>query len=243
MKWIKICGVTRAEDATAIVRSGADAIGFNFFPGSKRYISIATARKLVAATSPAEADAPSVDRVGVFVNADAEVIYRTIQETGLNVLQIHGDETPEQVAKIHHRCPETAVIRAFRVAPQNIEKTLEEIDRLTQIVPLAAVLLDAFVPGEFGGTGITVDPLVLQHYSTQQRPGLILAGGLNPENVASATDHVAVWGIDTASGVESTAGIKDAALVDQFIRAARAAEIADNHLTQPIRIGGSIRGS
>ncbi|MEZ6033006.1 MAG: phosphoribosylanthranilate isomerase [Planctomycetaceae bacterium] len=241
--WIKICGVTRAEDVAAIVRSGADAIGFNFYPGSRRYISIAAARKLVAATRLARTDAPPVDRVGVFVNADAEVIHRTIQETELNVLQIHGDETIEQIAEIHRRCPETAVIRAFRVAPQNIEKTLEEIDRLTLSVPLAAVLLDALVPGEFGGTGITVDPLVLQRYSMQQRPGLILAGGLNPKNVSSATEHVAVWGIDTASGVESAAGIKDAAMVDQFIRAARAAEIADNHLTQPIRIGGSIRGS
>ncbi len=241
--WIKICGVTRVEDVAAVVRSGADAIGFNFFPGSKRYISIAAAQKLVAATRLAEIDTPPVDRVGVFVNANAEVIHRTIQETGLNVLQIHGDETIEQIAEIHRRCPETAVIRAFRVAPGNIENTLDEIDKLTQIVPLAAVLLDAFVPGEFGGTGIAVDPMVLQRYLMQPRPGLILAGGLNPENVASATEHVAVWGIDTASGVESAAGIKDAAIVHRFIRAARAAEIAGNRLTQRIRIGGSTRGS
>ena len=109
----------------------------------------------------------------------------------------------------------------FESILRTLERTLNDVDRLTGIVPLAAALLDAFVPGEFGGTGVTVDPAILQQYAMRQRPRLILSGGLNPDNVASLADHAAVWGIDTASGVESSAGIKDAARVCKFVNAAR----------------------
>lgn len=234
--WIKICGVTRSEDVSMVVNSGADAIGINFFPGSKRFVSLAAARMLANAARPAEFPALPVDLVGVFVNADAKTVRRTVQDVGLNVIQIHGDETDEQIAEIHHLCPDTPIIRAFRVDPQDMERTLNDVDRLSRIVPLAAALLDAFVPGVFGGTGITVDPVILQQYAMRQRPRLILSGGLNPDNVASLADHAAVWGIDTASGVESSAGIKDAARVSRFINAARALETVTGGLTRSVRM-------
>ena len=171
------------------------------------------------------------------MNADAETVRSAVQNVGLNVIQIHGNETAEQIAEIHRLCPGTPVIRAFRVDPQNMERTLIDVDRLTEIVPLAAALLDAFVPGEFGGTGVTIDPAILQQYAMRQRPRLILSGGLNPDNVASLADHAAVWGIDTASGVESSAGIKEAARVCKFVNAARALEGVTGGSPHGVRIG------
>ena len=220
--WIKICGVTRIEDVSAVLNSGADAIGFNFFPGSKRFVSIATACILVEAARHVAGDVPLVDLVGVFVNAEAEAVRRTVLNVGLNVIQIHGDETAEQVVEIHRLLPDTPLIRAFRVDPISTERTLIDIDRVSELVPLAAILLDTFVPGEFGGTGVTLDRRVLDGYALKQRPQLILAGGLTPENVAAFADHAAVWGIDTASGVEVSPGKKDADRVYEFARAARA---------------------
>ena len=235
--WIKICGVTRAEDAAIVVHSGADAIGFNFFPGSKRFVSIPTARALADAARRSAVDLPLVDLVGVFVNADADAIRTAIQQVGLSVIQVHGDETTEQIAAIHRHCPGIPLIRALRVDPKDIERTLHEIDRLSAVVPLAAILLDAFVPGEFGGTGATIDLSILERCSSQQTPPLILAGGLTRQNVASVARRSTVWGIDTASGVESSPGIKDSARVYEFVNAARAAASDSGGLIHNVRIG------
>ena len=220
--WIKICGVTRTEDVLAVVHSGADAIGFNFFPQSKRFVPVATARTLAIAARQTSKDNPPVDLVGVFVNATADTVQETVEAVGLNAIQLHGDETPEQVATILRRCPSLRIIRAFRVDPQNPELTLTETDRLTAIAPVSAILLDAFVPGEFGGTGTVVDLSILPAYFAQPRPPLILAGGLTATNVASIAVHPSVWGADTASGVESSPGIKDPTLIEEFIQASRA---------------------
>lgn len=235
--WIKICGVTRAEDAATVGHSGADAMGLNFFPDSKRFVSISTARVLAEAARRTAVDLPIVDLVGVFVNAKGDAIRKTVQEVGLSVIQIHGDETAEQVAEIHRLCPDIPIVRAFRVNPKDAGHTLHEIDRLSAVVPLAAILLDAFVPGEFGGTGTTVDLSILELYGLQPRPPLILAGGLTPGNVAFVAGRATVWGIDTASGVESSPGIKDSARVYEFVNAARAAASDSGGLIHNVRIG------
>lgn len=235
--WIKICGVTRAEDAATIIHFGADAIGFNFFPDSRRFVSIPNARALAESARRSAVNLLPVDLVGVFVNAEAEAIRIAVQKVGLSVIQVHGDESVEHVTEIHRLCPDVPIVRAFRVDPKNIEHTLDDIDRLSAQVPLAAILLDAFVPGEFGGTGTTVDLSILDSYKLQQRPPLILAGGLTSKNVAFSVNDRTVWGIDTASGVESSPGIKDSARVYEFVNTARAAASDSGHLIHNVRIG------
>ena len=141
--WIKICGVTRVEDAETVVHSGADAIGFNFFPDSRRCVSIPIASALAEAARQSAVDLPLVDLVGVFVNAKADAIRTVVQEVGLSVIQVHGDETVAHVSEIHRLCPDVAIVRAFRVDLKNTEHTLNDIDRLSALVPLAAILLDA----------------------------------------------------------------------------------------------------
>jgi len=235
--WIKICGVTRTEDVATVLHSGADAIGFNFFPGSRRFISVPTARTLAEIARRSAVDVPPADLVGVFVNAEAIAVRNAVQDVGLNVIQIHGDETIEQVAEIHQLCPHVPIIRAFRVDPKDTERTMNDIDRLSAVVPLAAILLDAFVPGEFGGTGTTVDLSILQSCDLQHRPPLILAGGLTLKNVGSVAGCSTVWGIDTASGVESSPGIKDSARGHEFVKAARAATSNSDSLIRNVRIG------
>ena len=235
--WIKICGVTRAEDAATVVHSGADALGFNFFSGSRRFVSIPIARVLAEVARRSAVDLPHVDLVGVFVNAEADAIRNAVQEVGLSVIQVHGDESVEHVTEIHRLCPDIPIIRAFRVDPKNTERTLNEIDRLSALVPLSAILLDAFVPGEFGGTGTTVDLSMLESCTLRPGPPLILAGGLTPKNVASALDCPMVWGVDTASGVELSPGIKDCTQVYEFVNAARAAASESGCLIHNVRIG------
>ena len=235
--WIKICGVTRAEDAATVIHSGADAIGFNFFPDSRRFVSIPIACVLAETARQSAIHLPVVDLVGVFVNADAAAIRTAVQKVGLSVIQIHGDESVEHVTEIHRLCPDVPIVRAFRVDPNSAEHTLNDIDRLSAQVPLAAILLDAFVPGEFGGTGTTVNLSILECYTLQQRPPLILAGGLTPKNVALVVDRPIVWGIDSASGVESSPGIKDATRVYEFVNAARAAASDSERMIHNVRIG------
>lgn len=228
--WIKICGVTREVDVSTVVRAGADAIGFNFFHGSKRSVSNARANDLIQMTKRNPGNAAPLDLVGVFVNSDAQTIKSAVEETGINVIQIHGDETVEQIAEIHRLCPDIPLIRALRLHSENAERQLEEIDNMLASIPFAAILLDTFVPGEFGGTGKTLDGRILQRYMSKSRPRLILAGGLTPENVTSVQSHPVVWGIDTASGVESSPGAKDAVRVFNFIKNARQANSVDRHV-------------
>lgn len=226
--WIKICGVTRDEDVSTVTNSGVDAIGFNFFPDSKRFVSNERARGLIQLAKQFSGDASPPDFVGVFVNSKAQTIKTAVLETGINVIQIHGDETVQQIAEIHQLCPDIPLIRALRVNTENSERLLEETDFLHAEVPLAAILLDPFVPGEFGGTGKHLDLSILQAYATKPRPHLILAGGLTPENAPRIGSHAIVWGIDTASGVESSPGIKDAVRVHSFVTNVRRATTQKN---------------
>lgn len=199
---IKICGVTTAGDAATAAAAGADAIGVNLWPGSKRYVAPASARGVL------EAVPAGVLKVGVFVDAPAAEVARMIEELGLDRAQLHGDEVATDFAAFDP----ARIIRVIRV-------------RDDASFPAAAGwspalwLYDAFVDG-FGGAGVPAPwPLIARH---ARRP-FLLAGGLTPENVAAAIRATHPEGVDVASGVESGPGVKDPAKVAAFITAARAA--------------------
>lgn len=212
-EWIKICGITTTDDALMIAESGATAIGLNFFPQSKRYISPATARPI------RDAVADDIDVVGVFVNSSATKVAEIVEQVGLNVVQFHGDETPEAISQFQQACPDILVVRAFRVGDDGLGDVEQSIEDLRSAgVRLSAILLDAHVAGEYGGTGRQIDASLLQQ-RPKGWPPLILAGGLTPVTVAAAQAAVAPWGIDTASGVEDSPGVKSREKVAAFVAA------------------------
>lgn len=224
--WIKICGITRTDDAMVAMQAGVDAIGLNFFSESKRFISsdeamgIASSLREAAAVQPAQR---LPELIGVFVNAGADAIVDTVQAIGLTGVQFHGDETPEQIQLCMERLPGTKCIRALRVSADRIADCLASLTVLQRLIRPDAIVLDAFVPGQYGGTGRTVDPSVPAAWRLAPRPPLVLAGGLTPENVARVISATAPWGVDTASGVETSPGIKDHTKMRRFIEAARRA--------------------
>jgi phosphoribosylanthranilate isomerase len=198
---IKICGVTTPEDARFAAAAGADAVGINLWPRSKRYADDAAARAVVAALPP------GVLKVGVFVNAPAAEVAARVASLGLDRAQLHGDETPAEFAGLGER-----LIRVVRVRDEASFAAAEGWSP-----PL--YLYDALVDG-FGGAGVTAPwPLIAR---LARRP-FLLAGGLTPENVADAIAATRPDGVDVASGVESAPGRKDPERVRRFIEAARAA--------------------
>jgi phosphoribosylanthranilate isomerase len=206
---IKICGLTNLADAQAAVAAGADALGFMFYRPSKRFIEAADARPIIAQL-PAH-----VAKVGVFVNATEAEVREVIAATGIDTLQFHGEETPEFCASFRP----LRVWKAFRMADA-------ESLRAVRLHPDAdALLLDSHVSGSHGGTGHSFDWDLAIGAKQLGRP-VILAGGLNPENVAAAVAHVRPFGVDVSSGVESAPGQKDHAKIAAFIRNARVAEQA-----------------
>ena len=146
--WIKICGITRIEDAQAAAAAGAEAVGLNFYPGSRRFVHPDEAKEI------AEAVPPSLDVVGVFVNSSVQDVIGIVRRAQLTAVQFHGDETAESVAVFQEACPEVAVVRAFRLRTDALEQVIKSIHELRQSgVVLAAVLVDAFVADAYGGTG------------------------------------------------------------------------------------------
>ena len=205
---IKICGVTRPDDLRAAADAGADAVGFNFYPESPRYVTPATATSLVRLT-PA-----GIVSVGVFVQATAREMRAAAIRLGLQEVQWHGDG-PAPAGS----CGPYPLVASYRVqGPIDLEAIRANVARCQ----FAAVLIDAHVPGQFGGTGQTAPWHLLSGFD----PGVpvILAGGLTPENVAEAVRIVRPWGVDVASGVESSPGRKDAEKMRRFVEAVRAAE-------------------
>jgi phosphoribosylanthranilate isomerase len=224
--WIKICGITRTEDAIVAMQAGVDAIGLNCFAESKRFIPVEQSMSIAGALREAAAAQPTQrlpELIGVFVNATADAIVETVKEIGLTGVQFHGDETPEQIQLCMDRLPGTKCIRALRVSADRVADCLASLNVLQRLIRPDAVLLDAFVPGQYGGTGRTVDPSVPAAWRLAPRPPLVLAGGLTPENVARVISATAPWGVDTASGVETSPGIKDHTKMRRFIEAARQA--------------------
>jgi len=197
---VKICGVTRLEDALQAARLGADALGFNFWPGSKRFLTPAAARPMV------ERLPPFVTPVGVFVNQPEAEIRRAAEESGVRVLQLHGDEPPALCARLPF-----PVVKAVRVSAALPLDALEAY-------PVAAFLLDAPSAG-YGGSGAAFDWALAEGLAGLGP--LILAGGLTPENVAAAVRRVRPYAVDVASGVESSPGVKDVSKMARFIAAAR----------------------
>jgi len=203
---IKICGITRLEDALLAARLGADALGFNFWPGSKRFIAPAAARAIVRALPP------FVTTVGVFVDAGRDELLSAAAVSGVQVLQLHGDEPPELARSLP-----MPLLKAIRVSGP---ASLDAIDRWPGA---AGFLLDAAAPG-YGGSGLTFDWSLASEAA--RRATVLLAGGLTPDNVAGAIRAVRPFAVDVASGVESAPGLKDAERLAAFITAARAAAAA-----------------
>ena len=210
---IKICGITNIEDALAA--TGADAIGLNCFAGSPRCITRDRAAEIIAALPV------GIARVGVFVNATTDEMKRLYDELPLDLIQLHGDEPPATIAELAPR----RVLRAFRCSTANVADALAYLDRCRQFGSLpAGILVDAFHPTQFGGTGQSVDTAVVA-IIREHAPHLplVLAGGLTPENVAAAIAAARPDGVDTASGVEVSLGRKDHAKISKFVARARAA--------------------
>ena len=206
MVFIKICGITNAEDARVAIEAGADALGFNFYPRSPRYIAPAFARRII------EQLPAGVLNVGVFVNQRApEMVAQMAAEARVGAVQLHGEESPEYCRALKG----LYLIKALRVnADYSPEQVLEyESD---------AILLDAFSPTAHGGTGQVFDWAVARR-SRQLVRKLFLAGGLSPENIAEAIAAVEPYGVDACSCLEIAPGRKDALRLRAFISAARGA--------------------
>jgi len=217
MVWVKICGVRDVESARLVAECRPDAIGLNFYPGSPRAVSAEVARS-IARGLPA-----GIEAVGVFVNSAAADVAETVRSCALHRVQFHGDEPPQLLAEFHRLSPPTPIIRAWRFGPQGLRALQDYVARCQTLgVPVAAVLVDAHLPGRYGGTGVALPwDEVRCDYASRSLPPLILAGGLNADNVAAAVTSIEPWGVDVASGVESAPGVKDAELVARFVNGAR----------------------
>jgi phosphoribosylanthranilate isomerase len=202
---VKICGITRAEDAMAAVDAGAHALGFVFWPNSPRFIEPARARAIVAELPP------FVTPVGVFVNQPAEHVFGVAATVGLGAVQLHGDERPADAARLAR-----PIIKAIPVGAGD-DVNLEEWPARVML------LLDVHDPVKRGGTGRTIDWSAAASIAARRRS--ILAGGLTPENVGEAIRAVRPFGIDVSSGIESSPGVKDHVLMKALFAAiARARE-------------------
>jgi phosphoribosylanthranilate isomerase len=199
---VKICGITNVADGRAAADAGADALGFVFCEQSPRRVAIEAAAEIIRALPP------FVVKVGVFVNAPEELVFRAIAECGLSLLQFHGEETPEY-------CVQFGVMsmKAFRI--RNADSLLALPDYKTD-----AWLLDAYSPDKAGGTGETFNWELAIEARRLGRP-IFLAGGLTPGNVSEAVRRVEPYAVDVSSGVEAAPGKKDHAKVRAFIEAAK----------------------
>jgi phosphoribosylanthranilate isomerase len=203
---LKICGITRAEDALAAAHSGADAIGLVFYQLSPRRVSVAQA-KLLAGTLP-----PFVTVVGLFVNAEAAFVREVLAKVPLDLLQFHGDETPEYCAQF-----ERPYLKAIRV-----KAGVDLLQCASDFRSSKGLLLDAHVEGIPGGTGTAFDWALIPNKLSLP---VILSGGLDAENVAAAIKQVQPYAVDVSSGVEASKGIKDAAKIAALINEVRRTDV------------------
>ncbi|MEJ7846620.1 MAG: phosphoribosylanthranilate isomerase [Pyrinomonadaceae bacterium] len=205
---VKICGITNLEDALVSIKLGAEILGFNFFEKSPRYISPGSAKEIIKKL-PAESIT-----VGVFVNESIDSTSRIAQETGIDAIQLHGDETPEFTETVR-LWTGLQLIKAFRISNQFIASDVLKYD-------VDAILLDSYSHAGYGGTGKKFD----WEIARQMRdlfPRLYLAGGLKPANVGEAVETVKPYAVDVCSGVEASKGVKDRKKVEAFIRNVREA--------------------
>ncbi len=202
---VKICGITNFADAMAAVEAGADALGFVFYDQSPRSVSVEAAAILIRQLPP------FIMKVGVFVNAPEDLVVSAIRECGLNLLQFHGEESPEYCLQFG-----LMSMKAFRIRDATSLQAL--LDYHTD-----AWLLDAYAPDKPGGTGETFNWDLALEAQGWGRP-IFLAGGLTPENVAEAVRRAQPYGVDVSSGVEAAPGRKDPDKVKAFIQAAKSVE-------------------
>lgn len=201
---VKICGITNLDDAKAAVDSGADALGFVFFEGSPRYISLENTISIVNAISS------FTTCIGVFVNETAENIEKIVSATGIDIIQLHGDEPPE-ICKFSRR-----IIKAIRV------KSLESLEPLHKYKDLVSCfLLDTYTPKVLGGTGQIFNWDIA--IEAKEFGRIILAGGLSPDNISDAVKRVKPYAVDVSSGIELKKGRKDHKKMRLFIERAKSA--------------------
>ena len=215
---IKVCGVTNIANALACVEAGADFLGLNFHPPSPRFLPFDAARDLAAALSG------KAELVGLFADRPIVEVAEILQQIPeIRTAQFHGHEDVTYLELCRALPTRPRIVRAFRLA------TLADVYGMTAMLAEAAarqaspdaILIDAGVPGLLGGSGQLVDPDLLDRLPAH--PRVILAGGLTPANVAAGIARVRPWMVDVATGVESSPGIKDPALVREFVAATRAA--------------------
>ena len=215
MTVIKVCGITRLEDAQFCMDEGIDMLGFNFYPKSPRFVTQEACTKIINQLAK-QNNKPVC--VGVFVNIPADQIEQIINQCGLDAAQLHGDETPTiaNSLKIQN-------YKAFRGLP--LPENFEQFPQ-PDLPHLPQLLVDAAVKGQYGGTGAMLD----WHTAAKDLPGnkrVLLAGGITPTNVRLAIEMASPWGIDLASGVESAPGIKDPVMVAKLVAEVRKATV--NH--------------
>lgn len=199
---VKICGITNLTDALLAAGMGADALGFIFYAKSQRAIAVTEAAKICRVLPP------FVSKVGVFVNAEEDVIRQAVTECQLTAVQFHGEESPAFC-----RLFPAKVIKALRVRDETVVRTAAEYD-------VDALLLDTYTAGQQGGTGQTFDWSLAVRVKQLGRP-VILSGGLTPDNVRAAIETVQPYAVDVASGVERSPGRKDTDNLRRFIEACR----------------------
>jgi phosphoribosylanthranilate isomerase len=204
---VKICGITNWTDARRAVESGVQFLGFNFYRPSPRYIRPALARRIIRRLPE------RIAVVGVFVNESEATMLAIAQRVGLDYLQLHGDEPPEQVARLKQKIP---VIKAIRVRDSFRLRQLDSFGRAS------AILLDGFDPRHHGGTGKTFNWSLARGSNGSRR--IFLAGGLTPENVAEAIRVAHPYAVDVCSGVEARPGRKDPARIIALMWAVKTAE-------------------
>lgn len=205
---LKICGVTLEADAQGLVDLGVDAVGFNFWPKSKRYLDPRKAGWLKVLAS-------KILRVGVFVNEESDLPFRLIADNLIDVVQLHGDESPEQAARFSKAG--IKVVKAIGVSHPSDAQHAGSFD-------VDAILLDAHAPQVYGGTGLSFDWSLAQDFKKQYpAKSLILAGGITPENAVFAISQVRPAALDVASGAEISPGVKDFDKVTKLLAACRVA--------------------
>lgn len=223
---IKLCGLTSPADCVAAVVAGPTAVGLNFFAGSSRYVSPAQAAEIVAVLPP------EVLAVGVFVDSEPDNILAITEEVPLQAIQLHGAETPQAVAAVKKRLGESKIhlVKALATGKHSVDDLKAYLQACAELGALPdAVLIDAGT-GAKAGHGALADWQIakavvesLKGQEDRSRPQVILAGGLTPANVAEAIHQVRPDGVDVASGVEASRGVKDPLLMSDFVTAARRA--------------------
>ncbi len=205
---VKICGITQPQQGKTIVSLGATALGFICVPKSARYVNSEQIKAVI------EELPESTDKIGVFANSSQEEIAKTVAETGLTGVQLHGEESVDDIVQLRQSLPNVEIIKALRI------RTADDFDRSYRYTEYAhTLLLDAYHPQQLGGTGQTLNWDMLQQF----KPNCpwFLAGGLTPQNILEALNKVKPNGIDLSSGVEKAPGDKDLDKVSQLFEKLR----------------------